>query len=1010
MEKMLKDKEGWTMIKTSGLLLSFLLISISAVVAVPTVTGEKKTWHKITFTFDGPECSEQGEPNPFLDYRLQVEFKYAGGTTYSVPGYFAADGNAANTSADSGNKWRVHFAPDRTGEWTYTVSFRKGKNVAVSERDNPGEPAGFMDGETGTFTVARSDKYGCDLRAKGRLNYIGEHYLRFAGNGEYFLKAGADAPENLFAYADFDGGFKTDGHKDQFIKNWEPHIKDWKPGDPTWQNGKGKGLIGAINYLASKGMNAFSFLTLNITGDDQNVFPYTDYDERYRMDVSRLDQWEIVLDHGQKQGMFLHFKTQEAENQTLLDDGDVGPQRKLYYRELIARFAHHPALNWNLGEENGGWGNVKGQTTEQRRAMAQYFYDNDPYHHHIVIHNGQWFDDLFGDQSKVTGASLQTNRPDFSRVHDQALKLYHQSEEAGQPWANACDEPGDAQHALVTDKEDPNHDNARKNALWGVLMAGGWGIEWYFGYAHPHSDLSCQDWRTRDNMWDQSRFAIDFFKNYEIPFWTMRPNDDLSHSGDWVLASKWDSKPYYAVVYTKDGGDCVFDLPSGSYDYGWFNPHTGLGLTGLLHTGNVQGKKETKLTAPDSRDWVLLVGPKGRLSPKSAALAPDTIEMLAIYDFEIAKDDDYVPGYKDEQRKALAIDAAKYKDKFAAGETAFPGPSGTYDVVITTMTETDGESTYRLLVDGNEIGEFQNPKTDDDYVAVRHRWKHVEIGHGDQILVAFNSHSNKTIPENGGHAFSRGRWRSLAFVKPGTEYTSVVDLDYTEELPARDTSYFEFDFDPEKADKVYEERDELLVVEAEHYAKQSYDDVRKWYLTTPSKTPDLDPDADGNHAEGASGEAYLEILPDTRKNHSERLIHNQNFTEDPGRMAVLYYPVYFNNPGKYTVWARTCPTGSEDNGLHAGIDGEWPPSGMRMQWLSKNSQWHWDSKQRTQQVHTGVPYRIYLEVEEPGLHTIMFSMREDGFEMDRWLMSTDRDVLKHGDLSIGPDESPLKRK
>ena len=98
-------------------------------------------------------------------------------------------------------------------------------------------------------------------------------------------------------------------------------------------------------------MNAFSFLPMNIDGDDKNVFPYLDYDERYRMDVSRLDQWEIVFEHADRLGMFLHFKTQETENELLLDGGDLGTQRKLYYRELIARFGHHLALNWNLGEE-----------------------------------------------------------------------------------------------------------------------------------------------------------------------------------------------------------------------------------------------------------------------------------------------------------------------------------------------------------------------------------------------------------------------------------------------------------------------------------------------------------------------------------------------------------------------------------------------------------------------------------------------------------------------------------
>ncbi len=152
--------------------------------------------------------------------------------------------------------------------------------------------------------------------------FVGKHHLRFAETGEYFLKCGADAPENFLAYRDFDGDFKFDGHKDNFIKDLAPHIIDWKQGDSTWQGGKGKGIIGAVNYLASKGMNVFSFLTLNIGGDDQNVFPYITYDERLRMDVSRLDQWEIAFEHADKLGMYLHFKTMETENELLLDKGD----------------------------------------------------------------------------------------------------------------------------------------------------------------------------------------------------------------------------------------------------------------------------------------------------------------------------------------------------------------------------------------------------------------------------------------------------------------------------------------------------------------------------------------------------------------------------------------------------------------------------------------------------------------------------------------------------------------
>ncbi|MFW6162106.1 MAG: DUF5060 domain-containing protein, partial [Planctomycetota bacterium] len=314
------------------------------------LTGEPRKWHKVTLSFGGPAASETAEPNPFTDFRLVVTFRN-GETRHVVPGYYAADGDAANTGAAAGNVWRAHFCPDRTGTWSWTASFRKGPGVAVADEPEAGESAGLFDGATGTLEIGPTDKEGRDHRAHGLLQYVGRRYLRFAETGEWFLKQGADAPENLLAYADFDGSFKNDGIKDNLVKTWQPHVRDWRPGDPTWADGKGKGLIGAVNYLAAEGMNAMSFLPLNIGGDDRNVFPYLTYDERARMDCSRLDQWEIVFEHADRQGIYLHFKTLETENELLLDRGNLGPQRKLYYRELIARFAHHLALNWNLGEE-----------------------------------------------------------------------------------------------------------------------------------------------------------------------------------------------------------------------------------------------------------------------------------------------------------------------------------------------------------------------------------------------------------------------------------------------------------------------------------------------------------------------------------------------------------------------------------------------------------------------------------------------------------------------------------
>ncbi len=66
-----------------------------------TISGELAQWHKVTLTIDGPFAHERDSaPNPFTDYRLTVAFTHeSGGPSYNVPGYFAADGDAAASSA-----------------------------------------------------------------------------------------------------------------------------------------------------------------------------------------------------------------------------------------------------------------------------------------------------------------------------------------------------------------------------------------------------------------------------------------------------------------------------------------------------------------------------------------------------------------------------------------------------------------------------------------------------------------------------------------------------------------------------------------------------------------------------------------------------------------------------------------------------------------------------------------------------------------------------------------------
>ena len=578
-----------------ALLCGVLLLAAAAGASGPaTVSGELRTWHPLALTFSGPETAEAAAPNPFRDFRLAVTFS-SGGRTCVVPGYYAADGNAANTGAAAGNKWRVHFTPDQEGEWTWTASFRAGPDVALSSESAAGKPAAF-DGTTGTLKIGPTDKTGRDLRGQGMLQYVGEHYLRFAQTGQYFLKGGADSPENFLGYADFD---QTPKGKHRYA----PHAGDWKPGDPSWAGGRGRSIIGALNYLASKGMNSVYFLTMNVRGDGKDVWPWTDENERFRFDCSKLDQWEIVFSHMDRLGIMLHVLTQETENDQLLDGGDLGPERILYYRELVARFGHHLAVIWNLGEENTN-------TDGQRKAFAKFFKDVDPYKHPVVVHTfpGKQeavYTPLLG-YAYFDGPSLQTNQ-----THAQTVKWIDQSAAAGRKWFVSLDEIGPANTGVKPDADDPGHDEVRHKHLWGNLMAGGAGCEWYFGYKFPHNDLNCEDWRSRDRMWDQTRYALEFFRRH-LPFTKMKQADELtSDPDDYCLALP---REVYAV-YLPAGGTADLDLgtAAAAFTVAWYNPREG----GPLQAGSVaevKGPGKVSLGRPPadpSKDWVVLVKVRG---------------------------------------------------------------------------------------------------------------------------------------------------------------------------------------------------------------------------------------------------------------------------------------------------------------------------------------------------------------------------------------------------------------
>ncbi len=582
------------------------------------IEGSFIKWQPVTITFDGPEVSETDSINPFLSYSLITRF-HNGRDTIPVHGYFAADGDAANTSAISGNKWQVKFAPPATGDWQFDAQLLRGNDIAVTAYKAP-EVTNSLWKTSGSFKISEADSTALGFYRTGKLAYVGKHYLEQTESGQPFLKNGVGSPENFLAYHEFDGTFDNGGADTPTLNNglhaYPTHIADWKNGDPTWGDGRGKAIIGALNYMSEKEMNSLYFLTMNEHGDGDDVWPWTQPDQQTRYDVSKLAQWEMVFTHMDQLGIAMNLFTQETENDTILNKGELGLERKLYYKELVARFGHHLGVVWNLGEETN-------RSSEQLKSYAAYIRNIDPYDHPIAVHN----------HIRVTGKSME-GRPldpiketltpmlgyrdfevpslqmfDTTEVHKEVKKWRGLSTKHKKPWVVYLDEIGHWDIGVTTDTAaNNNYDMVMRTSLWGSLLSGGAGTSWYFGGMDmPNNDMAAEDFRARDQWWTISGHAKRFFNDH-LPFWEMKAHDELvSNERAYCFAKK--DEIY--VVYLPKNETTDLEIGDGAFTIAFFDPKGGGKLYDMQNGGwKITKPNSVTLSALDGKsdmDWVVVI-------------------------------------------------------------------------------------------------------------------------------------------------------------------------------------------------------------------------------------------------------------------------------------------------------------------------------------------------------------------------------------------------------------------
>ena len=466
-----------------------------------SIEGEFKRWSKVTFVYKGPQSSEIGEINPFLNYRIDAEISNKS-SVYHINGYYAADGNAAHTSAKEGSIWKLHFMPPDTGIWNYTIAFREGNNINIEKLSEIKTQPVYT--HTGSFYISETEIdtgsfYGYGFLSKDKS---GKFYLPF--KNKYFLKVGVNSPENFLAYAGFDQTRPTHLYKN--------HLKDYKGSDYLWQ-GRGSEILGAVDYLHLQGINSMYFIVMTVMGDGDDVWPWISREERYRYDCSKLDQWELLFEYMQSKGMMIHFVFNETENECLLDGGYLDVQRKLFYKELIARFAHHPGLIWNLGEQIGpAFFSPIGLPATHILLFADHIRSIDPYEHLIFIHTLPTpvqkdiiLIPLLG-QANIDGISLYLDpRVDFL---EEVKRWEKASGEADNRWIVSTDEFAPPYKGIVPDEYSEDNHDKMMDVFEALLKHNIPGVEWNFGANFPHNDQNCEDFRSRHLFWTKMQEKI----------------------------------------------------------------------------------------------------------------------------------------------------------------------------------------------------------------------------------------------------------------------------------------------------------------------------------------------------------------------------------------------------------------------------------------------------------------------------------------------------------------------
>ncbi len=513
--------------------------------------------------------------NPFQEATLRVTFRSPSGRTRALDGFW-----------DGGSRWRIRFAPDESGSWTYQTS--------CSDTTNAG-----LHSQIGTLTCGEPS---------GSTPYEKHGPLRLSNNGHY-LEHADGTPFLWLADTVWNGPLRTS------MPEWERYVAQ-----------RARQKFTALQWVPTQWL-------AEPKGDITGTPAYTDL-ERIRVNPTFFQRHDDKIRVMNRAGLLsvpvllwaAHWSTPEvnASNPGFSLPEDQAIRLARY---MVARWGAY-FMAWILP----GDGDYRGERADRWKRIGRAVFGDGP-HAPVSLHPGgmQWNMAEFGDEPWLDIAGYQSGHGDDVPTLDWLTGGPPAIDWKRTPARAVINlEPPYENHLAYQSRQPHSPHSVRRALYWSLLVSptagvtyGGHGVwGWDDGSGpptgHPNAGtpLPWQQALTMPGA-EQLQYLSSLFQS--IDWWRLCPAPELlatQPGGERFIAASRTEDGDLTMIYTPDEGAIQLRSDAFPDDVSalWFDPRTGQRQSARLDSS---GDTVTAQT-PGQGDWVLLLGRNVYLPASSA--------------------------------------------------------------------------------------------------------------------------------------------------------------------------------------------------------------------------------------------------------------------------------------------------------------------------------------------------------------------------------------------------------